>query len=553
MKRTTAGILAVLLTISLAGCGRDKVSVVPTETNRGAEEQQVASTTNKDTAKLYINLGGEPEYLDPLLAKSTEEKTLVANSFVGLYTYNAKGTLVTAIAADEAEVSEDGCKYTIHLKETKWSNGDPLLAEDFVYSWNRAISLEEAGVDTGCFAPIARAEDGSLLVEATDNLTLEITLTGPCPYFTSLLAKPAYAPVHKASVMAANPAGNTPGAWTWEAGFVCNGAYQLAQWQHDEFMSYDRNPNFYDAANVTMPGLYVMVNADAADAYTAYNGGDLDFADELPEDVMDELVTDEEYHRTGALSVSYLMFSPTASLFAEMEPKQAADYRQAISRLIQRKAFTSHMMGANGEVATNWMLPGLGDGNGGIYESTNKAIYRSKDVMGLLEPYGFVFTEQEDHSYTCEPALEIPVLVPENAEKQALVELLQQQAAKVGITLTPEVVDEGTYAARVESGAYTMTFGEMSASYDDAASMILPLLGESEEEVALATEITTTTDPTVRLARLHDAEALIWNQYRYLPLYVTSDGYLLKSNISGVYTLGGGEKLYFYATKKDEG
>ena len=161
---------------------------------------------------------------------------------MGLYTYDKEGNLIPALG--EATISEDGTVYTFAMIKSEWSNGEELTADDFVYSWNRVIAAETAADYSYLFDIIARKADGTLAVTALDEYTLEVTLTNPCPYFLDLTAFPTYMPVHQASVEAANKDGTNPGAWAQEAGFVCNGAYTLDSWVHEESMIYIKNPYF---------------------------------------------------------------------------------------------------------------------------------------------------------------------------------------------------------------------------------------------------------------------------------------------------------------------
>lgn len=198
---------------------------------------------------LRLCLASEPDKLDPALNSTVDGACLAINTFAGLMTYNEEGQQVNDLAED-VQMSEDGLTYTVTLKDDlKWSNGDPLDANDFVYSWNRAANPMTASDYGYMFAPIKgyaemteMDDDGNLVnTDATldvtaseDGKTLTINLEYPCAYFKDLLAFPTYFPVHQASVEAADPDGTNPGAWALEAGFVSNGADRLGTQQlHD--------------------------------------------------------------------------------------------------------------------------------------------------------------------------------------------------------------------------------------------------------------------------------------------------------------------------------
>src|SRR5574344_147753 len=146
------------------------------------------------------------------------------------------------------------------------------------------------------FYGLALNSDGLVDVSATDDSTLVVKLTSPCAYFLDLMAFPAFYPVPQASVEAAADYKTNPGAWAQEAGFVSNGAFTLKEWKHDESMVYVKNPNYYDAANVTVDEIDFMLSADDTAIYSAYNSGDVDFIDTVPTDEIQSLLNNPEFH-----------------------------------------------------------------------------------------------------------------------------------------------------------------------------------------------------------------------------------------------------------------
>ena len=140
MKKLMASVLAAAMVLSLAACGSTAstsstaASEATSESASGEATGTSAATLNTDTTTLYINLASEPDYLDPALNSTVDGACLAVNSFAGLLRYNAEGQLEPDVAAEMPEVSEDGLTYTFKLKETKWSNGEALTANDFVYS-----------------------------------------------------------------------------------------------------------------------------------------------------------------------------------------------------------------------------------------------------------------------------------------------------------------------------------------------------------------------------------------------------------------------------------
>ena len=223
---------------------------------------------------LRLNLSSEPDYLDPALNSSVDGACLAANSFSGLYTYDASGKPVPA-CAEGYTISEDGKVYTVTLKkDLKWSDGSDLTAADFVYSWKRAAA-DATGADYAyMFDNFKNFPD--IAVEAKDELTLVFELNAPCAYMEDLMAFPTFFPVKQEAVEGYADWQTSPGGWCQEAGFVSNGAYVCTDWTHDVSMTYEKNPYWYDADKVTVEKLEYMLSADDTAIYAAYNSGDLE-------------------------------------------------------------------------------------------------------------------------------------------------------------------------------------------------------------------------------------------------------------------------------------
>ena len=147
MKKLMASVLAAGMVLSLAGCGSTGSSTAASTSSEASTEAattesasgEATSAANSDASTLYLMIASEPDRLDPHLNRSVDGAVLAVNSFVGLLTYDSEGNLVPGIA-ESWEESEDGLTYTFHLRESNWSDGTPLTANDFVYSWNRAAN-----------------------------------------------------------------------------------------------------------------------------------------------------------------------------------------------------------------------------------------------------------------------------------------------------------------------------------------------------------------------------------------------------------------------------
>ena len=572
MKKLVATLLVASMGLGLAACGS---SGSTTGSNAaGTEAGGTATATNGDTDVLKINMASEPDYLDPQLNSSVDGGCLAVNSFVGLYTYDANGDLVPALG--EATVSDDGLTYTFSMIESKWSNGDELTANDFVYSWNRAVADETAADYAYLFDIIARNDDGSLAVEATDDYTLVVTLNNPCPYFLDLCAFATFYPVHQASVEAADPDGTNPGAWAQEAGFVCNGAYTLDSWSHDESMVYVKNPNYYDADNVTMDSLEFMLSADDTATYAAYNNGDLDFIDSVPADETATAMQSDEFHIVDQLGTYYVGFNVNDSMFDGKTPEQAAEMREAISLLIDRQYIVDNIAQTGQVVADSFIPAGMADGNGGEYKTSDVSYYDATttgagnvdEAMALLEDAGYTFTDNGDGSYAISPALGFEYVINENTAHQQIAEAIQADLALVGIEVSIKTEDWNVFLDDRKNGNFGVAREGWVADYDDPSNMLEIFLSTSgnndmqlgkdatssapqnwDEYDALCEQIRTTADFASRVDLMHEAEDMLMDTWAVVPLYYYNDVYMQKSNVDGIYATVTGMKYFMYATK----
>ena len=582
MKKLVASLLVATMGLGLAACGSNG-STGNTGTNAGAvsgteaagtDEAAAATTTNSDTGVLKINLASEPDYLDPQLNSSVDGGCLAVNSFTGLYTYDSDGNLKPALG--EATVSDDGKTYTFAMIESKWSNGDELTANDFVYSWNRAIAEETAADYAYLFDIIARNEDGTLAVTAPDDYTLVVTLNNPCPYFLDLCAFATFYPVPQASVEAANPDGTNPGAWAQEAGFVCNGAYTLESWSHDESMVYVKNPNYYDAANVTMDSLEFMLSADNTATYAAYNNGDLDFIDEVPADETASAMASSEFHVIDQLGTYYVGFNANDAMFDGKTPEQAAAMREAMSLLIDRQYIVDNIA-QTGQIPADSFIPaGMADGNGSEYKTADTSYYDAtttgaanvEQAMSLLEEAGYSFTDNGDGSYAISPALGFEYVINENTTHQQIAEAIQADLAVVGIEVSIKTEDWNVFLDDRKNGNFGVAREGWVADYDDPSNMLeifLSTSGNNDMQLgknptsaapqnwsdydALCEEIRTTSDFAARVDLMHQAEDMLMDTWTVVPLYYYNDIYMQKSNVDGIYATVTGMKYFMYSSK----
>ena len=430
---------------------------------------------------LRLNLSSEPDYLDPALNSSVDGACLAANSFSGLYTYNADGVCVPA-CAEGYEVSEDGLTYTVTLKEgLKWSDGSDLTAADFEYSWKRAAGDETAADYAYMFSGFV-GYPNDLAVTALDDTTLEFVLEAPCAYMEDLMAFPTFYPVKQEAVEAYEDWQTSPGGWCTEAGFVSNGAYVCTGWDHDVSMTYEKNPYWYNADEVTVEKLEFMLSADDTAIFAAYNAGDLDFADSVPTDEVASLLDNPEFYIVDELGTYYVAFNAKSSIFEDKTPEQAACMREAFSLLIDRD-YICENIGQTGQIAANSFIPlGMADGNGGVFKADPEdgyfdayAIVDDFDgtvaqAVELLKAAGYKFGD--DGKLSAETPIQLEYLTNTTSGHIAIAESIQQDLAEVGIELTIQQQDWNVFLEERKAGNFDFAREGWIADFNDPINML---------------------------------------------------------------------------------
>ena len=341
-------ILTTLAVAGMVGCGSDPEQTVAVGGASGDElaQNQVLRWGN----------GAEPGSLDPHRTQGVPGSNIGRDLFDGLMSEAADGTVIGG-AAESWELSDDGKTYRFSLRpEARWSNGDPVTADDFVYSMRRSLDPATLSNYTFILNPILNAEEvaagqlptSEVGVRALDTHTLEIQLENTTPYFLGLLTHSASYPVHPPSVETHGNQYARPG------NLVSNGAYRLEEWVVQSHVKLVRNGNYWDNGNTTIDEVWYYPTEDQTAELSRFRAGELDLSYVIPkrqvdwirENLPDELVI------SPYLGVYYFGFNTTRPPF-----ENSPELRRALSLAVDRDIITRQVTNAGEVPAYGWVPP----------------------------------------------------------------------------------------------------------------------------------------------------------------------------------------------------
>ncbi|TDJ43384.1 MAG: peptide ABC transporter substrate-binding protein, partial [Gammaproteobacteria bacterium] len=352
MNRHRVTALAAAGLLVLAGCSNDNQSPV-----KARDYGQIGGESGTELATdqvLHKGNGAEPQTLDPHRAQGVPAGNILRDLYEPLVMEAPDGELIAG-AAESWVLSDDGRVYTFTLRsDGRWSNGDPVTAGDWAYSLRRGLDPATLSVYSGILYPIKNAAainrgelpPEELGVRAIDDLTLEITLENPTPFFLGLLNHSMAYPVHPPSVVEHGERFARPGK------LISNGAYVLKDWVVQSHIELARNEQYREntATRINQVFYYAIENADAV--FARYRADELDFTTTIPIRQLEFIKTSlpGDYVQSPYLGVYYYGLNTTKAPF-----KGQPGLRKALSMAIDREIITDKLSGAGELPAYGWV------------------------------------------------------------------------------------------------------------------------------------------------------------------------------------------------------
>lgn len=327
----------------------------------GSKNSSSGSSAGSSKTKQVLNMDETAELPtgDPTLATDVASFTVFGSTMEGLYVVGKNDELKLGIAKAEPTVSKDGKTYTFKLREdAKWSNGDPVTAKDFVYSWQRAVNPKTGsqyayifgGVIKNASDIIAGKKDPSTLgVKAIDDHTLQVQLEKPVPYLKSLLAFGTYLPLNQKFV---ESKGSKFG--TNSDNMLFNGPFVLKDWNGTGLTwKYVKNPNYYDKKHVKLKQINVQVVKSPSTGVNLYNTGKIDRT-VLNAEYAKQYKNNKDAITVPEASVFYFKYNEVRN--GKKTALANKNIRMALSMAYDRKAFVNTVL-SNGSFPANGLVP----------------------------------------------------------------------------------------------------------------------------------------------------------------------------------------------------
>jgi len=494
--------------------------------------------TNKATPELVVCVGPEPDIIDPALNSAVDGATLLIHGFEGLMNLDKNGVPVKG-QAKSYKISEDELTYTFTLRDDlKWSDGQPLVAGDFIYSWNRAIDPETAADYEYIFEAIEGYDEGKLNVTAPDDKTLVVKLKAVTPYFLELCAFPTFFPVRQ-DIVEANPDG-----WTLDPNtYIGNGPYMLTEWVHDSHMIYKKNPNYWNLAKLGPDSIKFLLMSDDSAIFAAFQN-----------DEIEAWKDKKEFNIEGQLGTYYVSFN------TKKAPLDNPLVRKALTLAVDRDYICKQIGQAGQEPAGAYVSIGLADSDvkkefrtlGGNYYDPSAAANEANlaEAKKLLADAGY----PEGKGL---PTIEY--LYNIGTGHQLIGEALQNMWKKIGVNIELVSQEWNTMLNTRKNGEYSIARNGWLADYNDPISFLdMWITGggnndaqwSNSEYDALITQVKASSDRAERMKLMHKAEDIIFEESMLCPIYYYVDIFLKNEKLEGFYSSPLGYKYFMYSSVK---
>lgn len=518
-----ASALATALLAAVVGCSRS------TDTSTNASAKATSS------AILLRGAGVEPDSLDPQKARSVESQTILRDLCEGLTTLDKAAEVAPGVATHWT-VSTDGKTYTFNLRPAaRWSNGDRVVAADFVAALRRLADPATASGYAQVIDVIENAGDivagkkppEALGVSAPTDSTLIIQLASPAAYLPSLLSHPSTCPVHRPTLTQHPTQLAKPGV------MISNGAFVLNEWVQGSHILASRNPNYWNAAATRLDGVRYLLIPDENAELTRYRAGGLHITNVVPRGQFDWIQANlaGQLHIAPQLDTYYYGFNLNKPPF-----KDNPGLRRALSLVIDRETLVQRVLRVGELPAYGWIPPGVSNYTSQSFD------YRDTPLAERIAEARRLYA-QAGYSAARPLRFELRYNAGEVHNKVALaVTSMWKEALGVDVRMT--AVEFKSLLQDIDQGDVQVFRSSWLGDYNDAYTFAQYFKGNfginlphyrSAEYDSLLEKAAAETDTAKRRGLLETAERLMLRDHPLIPIYFYVNKHLVKPEVAGWY------------------
>lgn len=540
MKRAVSLVFTALMIsiLVLSGCSR--------------KESNLKNATDKGI--LYVGNGSEPQDLDPSTVTGVPEQRVIAALFEGLLSENPKTLAPEGAVAESWSVSPDGLVYIFKIrKEAKWSNGDPLTADDFVYAYNRILSPKLGSQNAYmlyCMKNAEKFNKGQLTdfskvgVKAIDKSTLQITLGKPTPYFLPLITHMAWFPANKKNIEKYGAIDQRGTKWTLPGNLVGNGPFTLKDWEVNKVITVVKSPQYWDADRVKINEIDFFPISDNQAEERTFRAGQLHMTYTVPSSKIDYYQKNKAsyIHISPYLGTYYMVFN------VNKEPFTSPLVRRALSLAIDRKSLAEDVV-KGGKVPAESFTP---PDTGGYMAKTNLQ-YDVKFARECLAKAGF----PDGKGF---PVVEF---MYNTSERNRLIAEAIQAMWQTNLNIKVELVNKEwkMYLDTFRTRDFSIATASWIGDYNDPLTFLGMWTSDSTNNRAkwsnneydkLMADAAFTSEQPLRFDLFQEAEKLLMEQAPIIPLYYYTSMALISPQLKGWYPNTLDHHPYKYMSLEDE-
>ncbi len=489
---------------------------------------------------LIRNNGSEPETLDPALAESVGANNITRDLFEGLTANDQNGKTVPGVAESWKQL--DTTTWVFKLRNNaKWSNGDPVSADDFVFGIRRFVDPKTASTYAATFGLFllngpavvkGSKPPAEIGVRAIDKLTLEVKTAFPVTFLPELMSNNNLGPVHRASFE------KNGRDWTKPGKLVSNGAYTLKEWQVNNRIVIEKNPQYWDAANVQLTKVTYLPIEDGHADVKMYESGQNEWVYQLPPGTYEKYKAQypKEIRNAPMLGLRYYSYQTQNPMFKDVR------VRKALSMVIDRDILAQRVTADGQMPAYDVMVAGINGADVSTYDwATWTMDKRVAEAKSLLQQAGVKPGAKFMFSYNTS-----------EYHKKMAVFAASEWKTKLGLNIETETMEFKVLLKKRNDGAFQMARNGWIADYNDATTFLALVRCDSDQNnnfncnrkaEELINQGSQLTDPAKRRALLTQASKMIMEDYPIIPLLQYSLPRLVKAYVGG-YSLENGKDRF---------